>query len=159
MKTMSIIALAAAAIFVAGIMTAGCIQDTGSSSPATSDQGPAGAGNTPPAGDGMGSGNAYGTPYGNGSYAGHSGAGGNHTFRGQGFASNTTLLNAAAAKLGVSTTDLQAALNGTPGSRPNLTDAAQQLGVTPQQLMDALGFPAGGFHSRPMTSAAAPSNP
>ena len=58
-----------------------------------------------------------------------------------GFISNVTLLKEAAGKLGVSEQTLANALNTTPGCPVNFTAAANQLGVTPKQLMDALGFP------------------
>ncbi len=76
-------------------------------------------------------------------YAGNASYGG-HQFSGQRFLTNTTLLNAAAAQLGVSEQDLQNALTPQSGQRMNLTSAAAQLGVTPQQLQAAL-FPAGGY--------------
>ncbi|HXW98782.1 MAG TPA: hypothetical protein VEI51_03575 [Methanomicrobiales archaeon] len=47
---------------------------------------------------------------------------------------------AAAEKLGVTEQQLRDALNTTFQGRRNLTAAAQQLGVTTQQLSDALGF-------------------
>jgi len=47
-------------------------------------------------------------------------------------------LTAAAGKLGVSEQDLENALNTTFQGRVNLTGTAQQLGVTTQQLADAL---------------------
>ena len=49
-------------------------------------------------------------------------------------------LTAAAEKLGVSEQDLETALNTTFQGRMNLTGAAQRLGVTTQELADALGF-------------------
>ena len=49
-------------------------------------------------------------------------------------------LTAAAEKLGMTRQQLEAALNITFQGRMNLTYAAQQLGVTTQQLADALGF-------------------
>jgi len=49
-------------------------------------------------------------------------------------------LTAAAEKLGVPQQRLEAALNMTSTGRMNLTSAAEQLGVTRQQLDDALGF-------------------
>jgi len=80
---------------------------------------------------------------------GHAGRG-----QGQGFM-NESRINAAAGKLGVSGDALKNALNGTSNStsgRPDFAAAAQQLGITQQQLTDAFGFPAGGFgngtHSR-----------
>jgi len=47
---------------------------------------------------------------------------------------------AAAQQLGVTEQQLRDALNTTSQGRRNLTAAAQQLGVTSQQLADALGF-------------------
>jgi hypothetical protein len=66
------------------------------------------------------------------------------------------VFSAAAVKLGVSEDTLRAALNTTAGGRPNLTAAAQQLGVTPAQLTDALGIPSGGFRGRSGNNATAP---
>ena len=60
------------------------------------------------------------------------------------FLSNTTRLTAAAATLGVSEQDLHDALNSSANGRQNLTVVAQQLGVTRDQLSAALGIPAGG---------------
>ena len=141
MKKTSIIGLLAAALLVAGMITAGCTQDANSSSnPAGNSQQyttPAGSGdNVPPAGD---------IGYRNDSY------GGSRQFGGQNFLTNQTLLTTAADKLGVSEQDLQNALTATANTtsgRPNLSAAAQQLGITQQQLTDALGFPAGGFRGR-----------
>jgi len=160
MKKTSIIAIIVSGLLLAGIIVAGCTQPSTDSSaaPVSGDQ--SGGGNAPPADNSVvqGNGNSNtnpgapgGNPNGNG-YAGY-GAGGNHTFHG-GFLTNTTLLTAAAAQLGVSETDLQSALSGSVSSngRPNLTAAAQTLGVTPQQLMSALGFPSGGFRGRNMTN-------
>jgi ABC-type phosphate/phosphonate transport system substrate-binding protein len=56
---------------------------------------------------------------------------------------NSTVLNQAAEKLGVTEQQLENALNSSTGVRQNLTVAAQQLDVTPQQLADALGIPQG----------------
>ncbi|HUH78816.1 MAG TPA: hypothetical protein VLY83_02860 [Methanoregula sp.] len=163
MKKISIIIIIVSAIFLAGIITAGCTQqDTGSSvPPATGDQSPSGGGNAPPAGDSgvSGSGNANGNA--NGYGYGH-GSGGNYQSRGQGFMTNDTMLTAAAGKLGVSEQDLKNALNSTANAtsgRPNLSAAAQQLGITQQQLMDAMGFPAGGFRGRNTTAMATTPNP
>ena len=144
MKKTSIIAFLAAAILVAGIITAGCTQDTGSgSAPAGNSQqsSQTGGDSSPPAG--------Y-----NRSLSG--GSGGGRQFSGQNFLTNQTLLTAAADKLGVSEQDLQNALNTTTNAtsgRPDLSAAAQQLGISQQQLMDALGFPASGFRGRGNTTA------
>jgi hypothetical protein len=139
MKKISILAILAAALLVAGIITAGCTQDAGSG-PGTagnSQQYTPGSGDTsPPAGSG-GNGNSN---YGGGRQAG-----------GQNLPANQTLLNDAAAKLGVSEQDLQNALTSsvnTTSGRMDLSAAAQQLGITQQQLTDALGLPAGGFRGR-----------
>lgn len=122
--TTSIIMLLAVTLVLAGVLVAGCTQSNGSTS------GSAGSGQqaSPTA-----------------TYAGNASDGG-HQFSGQRFLTNTTLLNAAAAQLGVSEQDLQNALTPQSGQRMNLTSAAAQLGVTPQQLQAALGFPAGGYH-------------
>ena len=156
MEKISIIAVLAAAIFVAAIITAGCTQDTGSSSgsPANGQQyTTSGAGNTPP------SGNAGSQ---SGGYAGNSGSpGGSQQSRMQGLLTNQTRLAAAAATLGVSESDLQNALNSTVNTtngRPNLAAAAQQLGVTQQQLMAAFGFPAGGYRGNRSPAMATPAS-
>jgi len=56
---------------------------------------------------------------------------------------NTTVLAQAAEKLGVSEQQLENALAGQAGTRQNLSVSAQQLNVSPQQLAEALGFPPG----------------
>ena len=121
--TTSIIMLLSVTLVLAGVLVAGCTQSNGTPAAATNSQ------QASPAG----------TYAGNASYGGHQSSE-------QGFLSNTTLLNAAAAQLGVSEQDLQNALTPTSGQRMNLTDSAAQLGVTPDQLRSALGFPAGGYH-------------
>jgi hypothetical protein len=156
MKKTSIIALLAAAVLVAGIITAGCTQDAGATGPGSSGDSqqytPASGGDNLPSGTGGSQ---------SGGYAGNtSGPGGNRQFHGQDFLTNETMLNAAAGKLGVSEQDLKEALSSTTNStngRPNFTAAAQQLGVTQQQFMDAFGFPAGGFRGRGNRTAMPPS--
>ena len=59
----------------------------------------------------------------------------------------------AAEKLGVTTQQLDDALNITFQGRMNLTYAAQQLGVTTQQLADALGLPFNASGERPDAGA------
>ena len=132
--TTSIIMLLAVTLVLAGVLVAGCTQSNGTPAAATNSQqaAPAGTGSAPSSGN-------------DGSYAGN-GSYGNHTFAGQRFLTNTTLLTAAAAQLGVSEQALQNALTPQSGQRMNLTSAAAQLGVTPQQLQAALGVPAGGYH-------------
>ena len=173
MKKTSIIALLAAALLVAGIITAGCTQDAGSGSGSSGNSqqySPPSTGNSPPAGnDGSPSGGSApgqqysppgtgnGPPSGTGGYGG--GYSGNRQFSGQSFLTNQTLLTTAAGELGVSETDLQNALSTTTNAttgRPNLAAAAQQLGVTQQQLMDAFGFPAGGFRGGRYNSTTPP---
>jgi hypothetical protein len=122
--TASIIMLLAVTLVLAGVLVAGCTQSSNTAAPASNNQ------QATPAG----------TYSGNASY-------GNHQYFGQRFLTNTTLLNAAAAQLGVSEQALQSALTPQSGQRMNLTSAAAQLGVTPQQLQAALGFPAGGYQS------------
>jgi len=56
---------------------------------------------------------------------------------------NITVLAQAAAKLGVSEQQLENALTKPAGVRQNLAIAAQQLNVSPQQLSGALGIPSG----------------
>jgi len=58
-------------------------------------------------------------------------------------------ITAAADKLGVSPEQLDAVLNTTFQGRMNLTYAAQQLGVTTEQLADALGFRFNASRMRP----------
>jgi len=58
-------------------------------------------------------------------------------------------ITAAADTLGVSREQLEAALNSTSPGRMNLTSAAEQLGVTRQQLADALGFQFNASRQRP----------
>jgi len=53
---------------------------------------------------------------------------------------NATVLAQAAAKLGISRQELENALTGQAGTRQNLSVAAEQLNVSPQQLAEALGF-------------------
>jgi hypothetical protein len=143
MNKTRIIAILAAAILVAGIFIAGCTQDagpTGTGIPGDSQQ------YSPDTGSPSVNGGSYGGYTGNASSPG-----GNRQFRGQNFLSNETLLSAAAGKLGVSEDDLKNALTGTTNStsdRPDFTAAAQQLGVTRQQFMDAFGSSAGGFRGR-----------
>ncbi len=58
-------------------------------------------------------------------------------------------LTAAAEKLGVNQQQLETVLNTTFQGRMNLTYAAQQLGVTTQELSDALGFQFNASRQRP----------
>ncbi len=162
----SIILVFAAAILVAGVVIAGCTQasDSGSASSGTSQLvSPTDTGNGSPSGNGGSqTGSASGTGTGanpssgngesySGSYAGNT----SRQYLGQGFLTNDTLLNAAAAQLDVSEQDLKSALTPTSGTRMNLTSAAQQLGVTPQQLRSALGLGAtGGYHGNRTAVAA-----
>jgi hypothetical protein len=130
----TILTLLAAAILVVGIITAGCTEDaaSGAGSSEISPQYTATSGETSPTAGDSGS---------------QSSAGGSRQFTGQSFLTNETLLAAAAGKLSVSEQDLQNVLNSTKNAtsgRPNLTAAAQQLGVTQQQLTDALGIHARG---------------
>ena len=71
---------------------------------------------------------------------------------------NTTVLTQAAAKLGVSEQQLENALTSQTGVRQNLTLAAQQLNVSPQQLAEALGIPAGFQMQRGNHTASTPQN-
>jgi Tfp pilus assembly protein PilV len=147
--SVSIVMLLVATLVLAGVLVAECTQDSGSSTSAaaTNSQQAAPAGTASnPSSDNSGSYGGSGSYTGNGNY-------GNHTFSGQGFLTNTTLLNAAAAQLGVSEQALQNALTPQSGQRMNLTSAAAQLGVTPDQLRSALGFPAGGFRHGNQTAA------
>jgi len=116
MKRNTIVILIVSAILVAGIIVAGCLQDNGSSSGQS-----AGAQAPPPSG----------TPP----------VGSQYQNRFQNILSNTTVLTAAAEKLGVTEQQVENAFNTTQGQgHVNLTVAAQQLGVTVQQLADALGM-------------------
>ncbi|MFZ1897565.1 hypothetical protein [Methanoregula sp.] len=135
----NIIVVLASVLLVAGVLISGCTQGTGSGSGSAGNSqqvSPAGTGNSPSSGNGGSPGSSYAGNMGNGS----------RQYAGQRFLTNTTLLTAAAAQLGVSEQDLQNALTPQSGQRMNLTSAAAQLGVTPQQLQAALGFPAGGYH-------------
>jgi len=133
--TVSIIMLLAVVLVLAGVLVAGCTQSSDSTSTAA-----ANGQQAAPAGTSPGSGGSNGSSYaGSGNY-------GNHMYSGQSFLTNTTLLNAAAAQLGVSEQALQNALTPASGQRINFTDAANQLNVTPAQLRAALGFQAGTFH-------------
>ena len=64
---------------------------------------------------------------------------------------NATVLAGAAIKLGIPESQLETALTGPSGGRVNVTAAAQQLGVTPQQLAEALGISGGGQAPRNST--------
>ena len=145
--TVSIIKLLAAVLVLAGVLVAGCTQDSGSttSAAANSQQAvPAGTGSGPSSDNGGSNGGSYA---GNGSY-------GNHQFGGSpNFLTNDTLMSAAAAQLGVSEQALQNALTPQSGQRINFTVAANQLNVTPAQLRAALGFQAGTFHHGNQTMA------
>jgi hypothetical protein len=76
--------------------------------------------------------------------AGTAQAGSQRQYQGQGQGQrpspNATVLAGAAVKLGIPEPQLESALTNPSGGRVNFTDAAQQLGVTPQQLADALGM-------------------
>jgi len=61
---------------------------------------------------------------------------------------NATVLAGAAIKPGISEPRLESALTGLSGGRVNVTAAAQQHGVTPQQRTEALGMPGGGQGGR-----------
>jgi len=107
-------------VLVAGLMAAGCVSSSGNTQQ--------------PASGAENNGQAMNPP------AVNAGVGAQQQFRGFGFLSNETRISEAAAKLGVSQDALREALNSTAGGRPNLTAVANQLGVTTQQLADALGF-------------------
>ena len=111
----TIISLLAMSFVLAGVLIAGCTQDNSNAAPAA---------NSPSSANGGSPSGMYG---GNANY-------GNHPNFMQNVLSNTTLLNAASSQLGVSEQDLQNALTPANGGRMNLTAAAQQLNVTPQQL-------------------------
>jgi len=129
--TLSAMMLLAVSLVLAGVLVAGCTQDTGSA---------------PAAAAGSQQASPTGTYAGNGSY-------GSHQFSGSpNFLSNETLMSSAAAQLGVPEQNLKDALTPTNGQRINFTDAANQLGVTPDQLRAAL-FPAGTFHHGNQTMA------
>ena len=136
----------ASLVLIAGLVTAGCTQ-AGSTGTSASSAAPAtgsvdGNGNVA-AGPGSSGGQNGGTP---GGYTGGN-SGRQDRGAGQGFM-NESLISATATKLGVSEDTLKAALNSTANSttgRPDFAAAAQQLGITQQQLTDAFGFPAAGF--------------
>jgi hypothetical protein len=147
MKKTSIIPLLAAAILVAAIITAGCTQASGSNpGPVTTSQQYSQTGDSsPPAvNDGSrssGTGSAttsqqYSQTGGDNSPpAGYNrsrngGPGGGRQFGGQNFLTNQTLLTAAADKLGVSEQDLQNALS----TATNTTSGRPDLNAAAQQL-------------------------
>ena len=105
MKQTSIIAILAAAILVAGIITAGCTQDAGTDLPGFFGDSPQ---YTPASGgDNLPSGSAGSQREG---YPGNASGPVGRQFRGQSFLTNETMLSAAAGKMGVSEQDLKGAL-------------------------------------------------
>src|SRR5208337_4513353 len=111
-----IIVVLAAALLVAGVLIAGCTQDTGSSSgsAANSQQvSPASSGTSPSSGTGGSPGSSYAAHTGNGS----------RQYSGQSFLTNETMLSAAATQLNVTEQDLKNALTPASGTRMNLTSA------------------------------------
>jgi hypothetical protein len=138
MKKINAIAVMAASILFAVVLIAGCTQEAGNpvlAPPGDSGQYSNGNGGIRP---------QSGIP---GGYAGNMSDPGRQ-FRGQNFLTNETLLIAAAGKLGVSEETLRNALDttmNTTSGRPDFTRAAQQLGITQQELTDSLGLPSGGY--------------
>ena len=126
--------LIVSALLVAGVMVAGCTQNTGSTSSQSSGVQAAQV-TTHSVSDGVA---GQQTPA-----HGRSSAGSPRQYSNANFLSNATRITAAAATLGVSEQDLRNALNSSTTGRQNFTVAAQQLGVTPDQLTAALGNPAG----------------
>jgi hypothetical protein len=146
----------ASALIIMSLVVAGCTQASSDNSAqpaaATSVASPAdNAGNNAPAqgvataapvdtsqqGSGVSPSGTY--SHGQGQYSG-----------GGGFLNNATLIASAAQTLGVSASDLTAALTPAQGARFNLTTAAAQLSassgttITADQIRAALGMPAGG---------------
>lgn len=129
-------------LLIAGVIIAGCTQDNGSSSGPAGNSQQASPGSTvnSPSSDNGGSpgGSNTGTsasPGDRGSPgSGHSwnasGSGGNPQYHGQNFLTNVTLLTSAADKLGVSEQDLQNALTMTS----NATSGRPNLTAAAQQL-------------------------
>jgi len=166
MKQNALFLIIASLVLVAGLVVAGCTQGSGTD---TSQEAAAGnpaaasenAAQAPAQAPGGGSASVATVPSGNsglstGQSGSYPGAGsGQYQGRGQGGFLNESRLSAAATKLGVSEDALKTALNitatGTNG-RPDFSSAALQLGITQQQLTDALGFPSGatpgGNHTR-----------
>ena len=154
----TIVVLIVSTLLIAGVIIAGCTQDTGNNSGSagnsqqaspisTGDNPSPDNGGSPRGSNSMNSPPPVNDESSNGMHSWNaSDPGGSQQFRGQNFLTNVTMLTAAADKLGISEQDLQNALNITSNAtsgRPYFTAAAQQLGITQQQLTDALGFPAG----------------
>jgi len=133
-------ALILTAVIIVTLLVTGCVQNA-----------PASAGNgagtqvsssaTAPAGQHQGPPQNAGTTAPSGSQRQYSGQG---QGTGQRPLPNATVLANAAAKLGVPEPQLESALTSPSGARVNFTDVATQLGVTPQQLAEALGMSGGG---------------
>ena len=128
MKKKSIIAFAALAIFLVGVFVAGCTQDTGSSVPAASGDQSPSDGTTMPPA-GDSSNGGTGNAYGNAHSHFGNGTSGNYV-HGQGFMTNDTMLTEAAGKLGISEQDLKDALSSTA----NATSGRPNLSAAAQQL-------------------------
>jgi|WetSurMetagenome_2_1015567.scaffolds.fasta_scaffold310370_1 hypothetical protein len=152
-EKLGIITVLATALLVAVVVIAGCTQDTGSASGSsagtTTGTGQQAAPGSSAAGSSQDtSGSQQGGSQGTGTHgsqaSGYSGNASRQYSAGQNFLNNETQLAAVATKLGVSEQDLKNALTPASGQRVNFTDAAAHLGVTPDQLRDAFGFPAGG---------------
>ena len=150
MKSTTTALIFTAAIIVT-ILVTGCVHNA----PATAGNG-AGIQVSPSANTPMGS--HQGSPQNAGSAP--AGSQRQYTGQGQGMGQrplpNATVLAGAAAKLGVPEPQLESALTSPSGQRVNFTDAATQLGVTPQQLAEALGMSGGGQGPRNSTRPGIP---
>jgi len=160
MKQNTLFIFIASLVLVAGLVLAGCMQGSGTDNSAAAGAPAQGSGDVtaaPANPSDSTAGNGYAAATDNGGQNSGSSTGtnpGTDTGRpnrgigGQGGFMNETRISAAAVKLGISEDTLKTALNSTTNSttgRPDFTAAAQQLGITQQQLTDAFGFPAGGF--------------
>ncbi|WP_292370904.1 hypothetical protein [Methanoregula sp. UBA64] len=164
-EKLGIITVFATALLVAVVIIAGCTQDSGSASGSsagttagTSQQAAPGSTDTGTSQDTSGSQSvSHGVGTLGSQTSGYSGNASRQYSAGQNFLTNETRLSAAATKLGVSEQDLKNALTPANGQRVNFTDAAAQMGVTPDQLRDAFGFPAGGaYHGNRTAPAGTP---
>jgi hypothetical protein len=137
------IGILAAIILVLSLVVAGCVQDSAGNSdqPAAVSSPAGGSGNSAPA-EGGGSVAPAGSVQ-QGTGISPSGGNSTHQHTGGTFLTNETRIAAAAQTLGVSESDLKNALTPPAQGRVNLTTAAEQLGVTQDQLTAALGMHAG----------------
>jgi hypothetical protein len=138
LKNCGYIGIVASVLLIMSLVVAGCTQPSDNSGSAAAVSPTDTSGNSASA---QGAGASPAGTYAHGQYAGG------------GFLNNATRLAAAAQTLGVSESDLQAALTPPAQGRMNMTDAAAQLSaasgttITPAQLMAALGMHGGGMRN------------